>query len=360
MIGTIGIIGVNGEIGKLCYKALKDYGITNIKAGVRDKELLKSSFDLNYEFIDLLDKDSCFCFAKKCDCIINCSSASKEGIYNIVESVELTKGMLVDLTYYENINLPKIKNSVICHGVGVSPGLTEAIPKILSKEFDEITTFKLYYIVMDTFSYSSAYAYLKYMNSDSIYPLTEIQDGKLVPSLYNNPLEIAEISDGKVRQITYMDDRVISICKELKILNSKFTICIPDGHTYKLLTSGKLKSGDIEEQALKLVNASILDRGNSEPYCCFLIDIEGVFDEMESNSCLSIRAESSLKLTALVSTAVSILMLKYDNEIGLYDMFHYKHIYKLLETIKEVDKGVYISMIRDKSIADLGPLEGEI
>ncbi len=47
----IGIIGVSGEVGTLCYKLLVNSGLGDIIGGVRNKQLLNED-DINYKYID--------------------------------------------------------------------------------------------------------------------------------------------------------------------------------------------------------------------------------------------------------------------------------------------------------------------
>ena len=46
----IGIIGVSGEVGTLCYKLLVNSGLGDIIGGVRNKQLLIED-DINYKYI---------------------------------------------------------------------------------------------------------------------------------------------------------------------------------------------------------------------------------------------------------------------------------------------------------------------
>ena len=356
----IGIVGANGEIGNLCIKFLKDYGINNIKAGIRNRNLLEENSNFSYDYIDLSNKESCISFAKNCDCVINCATANKEGIKNLVEAVELGKTKLVDLTYYRNIELPKVKNSLICHGVGVSPGLTEFLPKIITKHFDEVESLNLYYVTIDKFTYSSAKSYLEYLDSSNIYPMTEINEWKLQATSYNGEAISLKNLSVKLKQIPYMDNRSISICRNLGIKNAKFNICMPDGETYKLLMNPNFRKFDKSEKIRKLIIASRLDVQIFDSYCAMLVESKGQLRNNEVFHRFLIEEKSSANLTAIISVAVAVKILKNTYDVGIYEMANLEYSSKFLSLILDIDKKANIILENGENTLFKNSIGGEI
>lgn len=355
----IGIIGVNGEVGTLCYKLLVNSGLGGIIGGVRNKQLLNED-DINYKYIDLMDKRSCFDFVKRCDFVINCATANHKGIYNLVEAVEFCGKILFDLTYYEGFKLPKVSNASIYHGIGLSPGLTEALPKIMLEKFDSIIHFDLYYVAMDIFSYSAAKSYLEYIESVDIYPMTEIKDGRLQAVSSNEKAIQFNIIQKELEKIPYMDSRSISTCERLGIENARYSICIPYGETYKFLMEREKYKKGLDYKIGKLVEASMIDR-QLYPLDSFIIaDINGVYEKKERKSCVVIKSSSSLKITVDVVISVLVLVKKTQLHCGIYDITDLNNLGTLLDIMSSIDPELYINIFDDKSVFEIIQSEGEI
>lgn len=355
----IGIIGANGDVGNLCYKLLSNYGIKNIKIGFRNNKPLNNSLR-NSCYIDLLDKESCFKFVKNCDSIINCSYSDKKGIKNLLEAVEYYGGKLVDLTHYEDIELPEINKSLICHGVGVSPGLSEALPVIISQKFDYVTDLALYYVVCDKFSYSSAKSYLNYINGKNIYPMTEIKNRKLQVIDKQKIYPKFNMFAMNLNMISYMDFRTLQLSRKLGLKNASFSICMPEGETYRFLMSGKFRKAASENDIKKLIEASEKDTRNIDSNCCILLDIKGVLSNHILKKCMILKGDSSLEITSSVAVATAISLLNKNNTHGIFDMLSFGESNKILDIILSVNEHLYYEVIDDTSLSEIRVSEGEI
>lgn len=356
----IGIIGANGKIGNLCYKLLADNGLGDIKTGVRNKNLLNNNSGIDYAYIDLLDKKSCIDFAKGCDCIINCASISEDGIYNLLEAVELTRGKLVDLTYYDYIDLPDIKNSTIYYGVGSSPGFTESLPLLMSQYFDNIKKWDLYYLSSGVFTHSSAREYVKYINSGNLIPMSRYVKGDIeMANIHNLEIEFPWFRNS-IMSLPYIDNRLLETCNLIKPDEANFYICMYKGKVYELLSNQHGKSRlNLKEDIGQLIDLSVMDSKITGFQSDFYITVEGKKQSLPLIKSLIIRHHSPDKLTALISTAFALLLIKEKTKHGIYSMNDSDFLSKILIKMKSLDSLFYYH-IYDEKLFDIDIAEGEI
>ena len=89
------------------------------------------------------DINSCVEFIEGYNCIINCSRYSDSAIFNLIDTVNKNRCILIDLSYYDFYEKIAFGGGTIYHGVGSSPGLMESLPIIISKIFDKTHSFQI-------------------------------------------------------------------------------------------------------------------------------------------------------------------------------------------------------------------------
>ena len=356
----IGIIGATGDIGSECTKILNDYGFQSLKLGYRRKERVYKSNNI-FKFIDLNDINTCVEFVKNCDCVINCSKYSDSSIFNLIDTVNKNKCILIDLSYYDFYEKTVFGGGTIYHGVGSSPGLMEALPIIISKIFDKILSFQIHYASNGEFTFNAAKEYLKYLNEDGFYATSILHSGNIEPYLEENKIITLPISGERLMSFPYIDKRSLKVCKQIDVGNAMFYMCIKDGYVYNFLKNIRFKNeGNINIAAQKLVDMSYLDNIQKKEFCGFILESIGIKDENTIKASLILKSKSPTRLTALTLAAISLIALEHNNKPEIKDMSEFPWLNKLLDKMMEMDTTFYYKLSKETDMILDNVFEGEI
>lgn len=356
----IGIVGATGDIGLECAKILNDYGIQSLKLGYRKKEKIVKSKNI-FKFVNLEDINSCVEFIEGCDCIINCSRYSDSAIFNLIDTVNKNRCILIDLSYYDFYEKITFGGGTIYHGVGSSPGLMESLPIIISKIFDKTHSFQIYYASIGKFTCNAAKEYLRYLNEDSFYATSILNSGNIEPYLERNKTITLPISSEKWMLFPYIDKRTLKVCREIDVENAMFNMCINDGYIYNFLKNIRSNSvGNINKMARKLVDISHLDNIGKTEFCGFVLEAIGIKDENMIEANLIIKSMSPTRLTALTAAAVSLLALEHDNKSEVKDMSEFPWLNNLLDKMMDMDSTFYYRSSKGTNIVLDNIFEGEV
>lgn len=356
----IGIVGGTGEIGLECVNLLNNYGSEKIKIGVRNKSTTVNKKDNLYEFIDIKNRKSCFNFVKECDCIVNCTNIREPDIYNLMHAADKYNVKFIDVNHHNSQR--RSKNDIaIYHGIGASPGLTEALPKVMANDFDQLTKLKLYYVTLGKFTLSAAKEYLRYLKSGEVYATTVLENGNIIPYTNDDSLINFPIGSGRWIRLPYMDRRTVKVCEQLNLKNAEFYTCMKEGYTYDFLRNIRTNcTGDIDKIAEKLVKLSKIDNLNQEKYSGFILEAEGIKNGFKSNKNLIIKSPSAARLTALVVVATVLLSLESKVEFCIHDMSTVPFTELLLDKMTEIDSLFFHKFYKNNSLDSINTLRGEI
>lgn len=356
----IGIIGATGDIGLECTKILNDYGIQDLRLGYRKKEKVVKNKNI-FKFVDLEDMNSCIEFIKGCDCIINCSRYSDLAIFNLIEVANKNRCIIIDLSYYDFYDRNTFRKGTIYHGVGSSPGLMESLPVIISKVFDKIHSFQIYYASIGEFTCNAAKEYLRYLNKDSFYATSILNSGNIEPYLEKNKTITLPISKERWLLFPYIDKRILKVCRQIDVGNAVCYMCMRDGYVRNFLKNIHFNNVEnINEMAQKLSDISHLDKIGKKEFCGFVLNAVGIKDENMIEAKLIMKSTSPTRLTALTVAAVSLLALEYDNKSGIKDMSEFPWINVLLDKMKDMDTTFYYRLSKGTNMISDNIFEGEI
>lgn len=356
----IGIIGATGDIGSECTKILNDYGIKDIKLGYRRKEKVCKSKN-TFAFIDLDDINTCVEFVDGCDCIINCSGYSDSSIFNLIDTVNKNKCILIDLSYYNFYEKSVFEGGTIYHGVGSSPGLIEALPVIISRVFDKTLSFQMYYASNGEFTYNAAKEYLRYLSEDGFYARSILNSGKIEPYLAGNKTITLPISSERWVPFPYIDKRTLKVCRQIGVENAIFYMCIKNGYVCNFLKN--IRSDNIENinvMAQKLVDLSNLDNIEKKEFGGFILEATGIKNKNTIDANMILKSISPTRLTALTVAAVSILALEHGNKTEIKDMSEFPLLNSLLDKMMEMDTTFYYKLMKGTNLKLNNIFEGEI
>lgn len=345
----IGIIGATGSIGKECADILENYKRIPIKKGSRS---------LNH--IDLNDKKSCEAFVSDCQCVINCTAMKDSSIRNLVEALRLTKCKLIDVN--ENDVLSAITNAAteIYIGAGASPGLTEALPVLLAEDFQEITDLEVYYMSSGKFSFLAAKEYLLYLKKKSVYASAKLENGALVSCGSRIDYGNFRFENEDWLRLPYMDDRALAVCKQIKVPNAKFYICMKDGYVYETVNCIRHSNDPVDLLADRLVKASVLDRSIHKDFSGFYVKVKGLKGDLNTEVHLIIKSPSPERLTALTASSVAVLSADHHCGFSVYNMQNIPFIRSLPHTMLQLDSKFYYEIFEGNQIDVSNAYSGEI
>lgn len=328
----IGIIGAQGKVGTECVKLLEMYEKLPFKIGSRSVEL-KLTTNYKSEYVDITDPDSCKKFLNGCKCVINCTPIKK--INALIAAAEITKTNIIDIhrsSSYSNNNI------LIYTNIGISPGLTEAIPAFCKKRFGDLKKIELMHIVNDKFSYEGAKEYLEYVFDVKVVPMTLIRNYNIVPC--DKEKMSISINNDIYKKMFYTDDKVKKICKELNLEEAKFSTCFIEGQTHNVLQTIKKSFDNIENLAEKLVLSSIIDTQTNKIVDGFIVTVQ---TKTNKQFTVVVRSVSANKLTATSAIAASILSL-HDKRFGVYEMHNIVGLADLFYVMQSVDNSLFVGI----------------
>lgn len=346
----IGVIGSKGNIGNECVNLLKKYEKMPFKVGNRSPDLDSDRFYMS-EQVDINNEESCIKFLKDCRCVINCTSVREMG--TLLSIAKKTHTNVIDVHRDDKIYYSK--ENIVYTNVGVSPGLTEAIPAFCKMQFGEIERLKLMHIVNDKFSYEGAKEYLEYTFGNEISPMTSIKNCTVVP---NKCLDTnITMGDESYKKLIYTDDTVKRICSILNIQNAEFSICFINGQVYQLLKSIKNIDTDINELSKNLVIASMLDTEILPVKEEFVVYVTTKTNKQYT---VLLKSTSASKLTATAAIAMSIFSLK-ENRTGVFKMYETNMLMEMFDIMKTIDKSlffkIYDGILENIDFKDSGVIE---
>lgn len=357
----IGIIGATGDLGKKCTDILNKYGVKPLKLGYRNKDKIIEKTGNFYDFIDIEDRESCKNFINDCSCIINCSSYSKLGIFNLIREVDLAGIKLIDLSSYDFIEEFKITKGVICSGVGSSPGLSELLPIVSSDYFDKVERITQYYVSLGEFTSSSAKEYVRYLFSSEIKAMSKYEKGKAVYNFDSGTDVRLPIYDKPLKKLSYLDSRLTRICEHLELEEAIFNICMKNGPVFDyLLSINRLGEVNKDEVINKLVDLSKLENIKSEEFSGFVVNSSGIRAGRRKNLEIFIKHIGPSDLTALTATSIAMLVNDKDLAPGLYKMESLGMNEEILKNMSTIDKSFFTSITEGDLEDTFKIIEGEI
>lgn len=222
MKNTIGIIGYNGEIGRILTKILLDKGY-QVKGGQRNKSENFSDYsNFEYKKLDIYDNNQLKDFCFSCDAVVNCVGPAYTIKNKIKKAVSNSSILYIDFSEYLYSEYKKDKNRFL-NGVsiiaaGFIPGLLGVIlDTVINCDFDKVSEING---VQITSQVCSLNAFIDVLLSSSINGLTDVR-------ISNNKVEkfkINEFEEFRIPQYEkiiylkpYISDEILDICESKKI-----------------------------------------------------------------------------------------------------------------------------------------------
>lgn len=270
------VLGAYGGIGEsVCRKLLSLEGV-EIKAAGKNPDKAKNILsdiweNIRYESMDAEDEKALAEFLKDVHVLVNAT-----GMDGQKEIAMISQCQRADVQYISpgKANPLSVQKNCI-FDAGSMPGLSLLIPRAMAKILGEpVREVNFYYCVQDSFSQNAAKDYIEGLFDSGKKQMVTYEDGKLIPFVEENDVEIPYL-EGKKKRYPFYDEEAKLLVRELKPKKGSWSMTLEGKRTKKALEESRAIYQENQKLAIeRLCKASSLDTFEHGRYSAIYVQMK--------------------------------------------------------------------------------------
>ena len=329
---AVALIGACGEVGRVAAVQLAMHSGSVLRAGARNLNSAARLIDriraprAQPMRVDLYDEASLQRFCAECTIVVNCAGPSHLVSDRVARAARAAAEHYVDaaadLELHDRVRALQFdatRRSALI-GAGMQPGLSEMLPRIITRDFDPGATLTVHAGGLDHMTDTAAEDYMQLLRSDFGAINTIWLDGRpaALPSGTSRSAPPAFFPAGATA-VPFLSHDAARLAKRLCLRSLQWFTVFPGRHMYEALSLAQLRTGSLEPAAAGriLARAAELDLFGHQPCQLFVLELAGSLRGEPRHRMLVCRGHSATELTGLMVARTVLEVLEGTTPTGV-------------------------------------------